>query len=88
MHDETDFRVRGGRLKIRLEWAVRALTLILLVVADCQAYWLGREFVSRTEFHDSLTELKKDVAAINSPDQAKRLEELEDRLRALERKRR
>ncbi|PYJ83545.1 MAG: hypothetical protein DME22_15465 [Verrucomicrobia bacterium] len=88
MQSETDFSVRSGRLKIRLEWLVRALTLTMLVVANGQAYWLGRQFVSRTEFHDSLALLQKEVAAVTSPDQAKRLEELEDRLRALERKKR
>jgi len=88
MHGETDFSVRSGRLKIRLEWLVRALTLTMLVVANAQAYWLGRQFVSRTEFHDSLAQLQKEVAAVSTPDQAKRLEELEDRLRALERKKR
>ena len=88
MPGETDFSVRSGRLKIRLEWLVRALTLTMLVVANAQAYWLGRQFVSRTEFHDSLAQLQKEVAAVSSPDQAQRLEELENRLRALERKKR
>ncbi len=75
-------------MKIRLEWLVRGLIVVMLVVLNAQSYWLARQFVSRTEFHDSLSELQKEVAAVTSPDQAKRLEELEDRLRALERKKR
>ena len=51
--------------------------------------FMAKTFISRTEFHDSLEVLQKEVAALNSaPDQAQRLDELENRLRALERKKR
>ena len=88
MDDQTDFRVRGGRIKIRLEWLARGLIIVMCVALNVQSYWLARQFISRTEFHDSLAQLQKEVAAVSTPDQAKRLEELEDRLRALERKKR
>ena len=89
MPDETDFSVRSGRLKIRLEWLARGLIIVMCVALNVQSYWLARQFISRTEFHDSLEVLQKEVAALNSaPDQAQRLEELENRLRALERKKR
>ena len=48
----TEFKVRGGKVQVRWDWAVRVVSLLLLLGANAQIY-LTREFISRWRFHSA-----------------------------------
>lgn len=96
----TDIAFKSGKLQIKYTYAFRVLTVILLIVTNVELFILGQRFVSKTEFKDvdikidmlksSITGVQRDIAIMGSrtvdTEQDRRLNDLEQRLRSIERK--
>ena len=96
----TDFTFKEGKLQLKLTYAFRIFTVLLLVVSNITLFVLSQKFVSKVEYKEtdnkmdilksSINSLQRDMAIMSSRtidiEQDRRISELENRIRSLERK--
>jgi hypothetical protein len=77
----TQFSVKRGKVQLRWDWAIRAVSLLLLCGANAQIY-LTREFISREEYAQRETA----IGAVQTrlTDLTRCTAELQERLRSIE----
>lgn len=98
--EETDFALKGGKIRVRITWAYRILVAVLMIAYYFQTFWLARNFASKEDVKENKTSvdelkisimtLQKDITFMNlntiDNDQSRRLDDHETRIRLLEQK--
>ena len=88
----TAFSVKHGKLQIRATWAFRGLTTILLLLCNVGVYFVTSSLKTVNEMKESLVGIHQELAVMRAStmdhEQNRRLDDLEQRVRDLERPRR